>query len=201
MQPVQALLFDLGNVILDIDFERAFAIWAGHAGVPVAQVAARYAHDAAYERHERGEILAAEYFASLRESLGIAISDAQFEEGWNAILVGEKREITALLTDVHARIPTYMFSNSNLTHQTHWNREHPQVVAPFRHVFVSSDIGMRKPEARAFLHVAREMGVPPESILFFDDVLVNIEGARAVGMQAVHVSSPEDVRAALMQVA
>jgi putative hydrolase of the HAD superfamily len=197
MRPVQALLFDLGNVILDIDFNRAFAVWAGHAGVQVAELAARYAHDAAYERHERGEILAAEYFASLRDSLGIAISDAQFEEGWNAILVGEKREITSLLTGLHARFPTYMFSNSNLTHQTHWNRHMPEVVAPFRRVFVSSDIGMRKPEARAFLHVAREMGVAPEHILFFDDVLVNIEGARAVGMQAVHVNSPDDVREAL----
>lgn len=197
MKAVKALLFDLGNVILDIDFNRAFTIWAGHAGVPAAELAARYTHDEAYERHERGEIPAADYYASLRDSLGIAINDAQFEQGWNAILVGEKREITSLLTGLHARMPTYMFSNSNLTHQAYWNRHLPEVVAPFRRVFVSSDIGMRKPEARAFLHVAGEMGVPPERILFFDDVLANVEGARAVGMQAVQVNSPEDVRAAL----
>jgi putative hydrolase of the HAD superfamily len=194
---VQALLFDLGNVIIDIDFERAFAIWAAHAGVPAAELAARYSFDEPYRRHERGEILAAEYYASLRRSLGIALTDAQFEQGWNAILVGEKREVTSLLAGLHQRIPTYMFSNSNATHQAHWNAHHALAVAPFRRVFVSSDIGMRKPEARAFLHVAKEIGAPPEEILFFDDIIDNIEGARAVGMQAVHVASARDVQAAL----
>jgi len=194
---VQALLFDLGNVIIDIDFERAFAIWAAHAGVPAAELAVRYSFDEPYQRHERGEILATEYYASLRRSLGIALTDAQFEQGWNAILVGEKREVTSLLAGLHQRIPTYMFSNSNATHQTHWNAHHAQAVAPFRHVFVSSDIGMRKPEARAFLHVAKEIGAPPEEILFFDDIIDNVEGARAIGMQAVHVTSARDVQAAL----
>lgn len=195
--PVEALLFDLGNVIIDIDFERTFAVWSGHAGIPAAEIASRFVTDEAYQQHERGEILAADYFSGLRKILGIGITDAQFEEGWNALLIGEKREVTQLIAPLHQQMPVYAFSNANLTHQAHWEEHFAGAVAPFRHVFVSSDIGMRKPEARAFLHVAQEMGVAPEHILFFDDLLPNVEGARAVGMQAVQVTSGADVREAL----
>ena len=194
---VEALLFDLGNVLIEIDFGRAFGVWAQHAGLPAANLAKRFSVDDAYQRHERGEISAAEFYASLRTSLGLQISDAQFEEGWNAILIEEKREVTEMIAHLHAQLPTYVFSNANVTHQDHWNRHFAHVVAPFRQVFVSSDIGMRKPEPEAFLHVAREMGVAPQRILFFDDLLPNVEGARAVGMQAVQVKSGADVRAAL----
>ena len=194
---VDALLFDLGNVIIDIDFERAFRIWGEHAGVPAEIIAARFTVDEAYQRHERGEILAGEYYASLRDKLAINISDAQFEQGWNAILIAEKQAVTRQLDALHATIPIYAFSNANVTHQLHWEANHAAAVAPFRQVFVSSEIGMRKPEARAFLHVAKEMGVAPERILFFDDLLPNVEGARAVGMHAVQVNSAEDVREAL----
>lgn len=194
---VEALLFDLGNVLIDIDFGRAFGVWAKHAGQPAAHLAARFSVDDAYQRHERGEISATEFYASLRDSLGLQITDAQFEEGWNAILIDEKREVTELIADLHTQLPTYVFSNANLTHEAHWNRHFANVVAPFREVFVSSTIGMRKPEPEAFLHVAREMGVAPEGILFFDDLLPNVEGARAVGMRAVQVTSSADVRAAL----
>ena len=67
------------------------------------------------------------------------------------------------------------------------------------HVFVSSEIGHRKPERSAFEFVARSVGVPIESILFFDDTLENVEGALAAGFQAVHVRGPADVKTALVR--
>ena len=70
-----ALLFDLGGVVFEIDFGRVFAAWAARAGADRAAIAGRFAHDAFYARHERGEIDAAAYFASLRTSLGIDIPE------------------------------------------------------------------------------------------------------------------------------
>ena len=90
-----ALLFDLGRVVLDIDFSRALACWAGHAGCEPAHLIGRFSPDDAYKRHERGEISDAEFFAALRGSLGIEVTDAQFLEGWNAIFTGEMPEIAA----------------------------------------------------------------------------------------------------------
>jgi len=64
-------------------------------------------------------------------------------------------------------------------------------------VFTSCDIGLRKPEAAAFAHIVSEIGVPASRILFFDDTLENVEGARACGLQAVHVTSDETVKETL----
>jgi putative hydrolase of the HAD superfamily len=51
-----ALLFDLGRVVIDIDFDRTVARWAAHAGCDPADLAARFSRDDAYQRHERGEL-------------------------------------------------------------------------------------------------------------------------------------------------
>src|ERR1041385_4459198 len=92
-----ALLFDLGRVVLDVDFSRAIACWAGHAACAPADLVARFSRDRAYERHETGQLSDADYFASLRRSLAIGISDQQFLEGWNAIFAGEIPGIAGLL--------------------------------------------------------------------------------------------------------
>jgi putative hydrolase of the HAD superfamily len=72
-----------------------------------------------------------------------------------------------------------------------------EVLGHFQKVFLSSTIGLRKPDAAAYDHVVREIGVPAERIVFFDDSTENIEGARARGLQAVHVTSTRDVADAL----
>ena len=187
MSPFDALLFDLGGVVIDIDFHRMFARWARHGGGDPEALRARFAFDDAYERHERGEIGADEYFASLRSSLGVELSDAQLVDGWTAIYVGEVPGIAALLGALAPRIPLYGFTNSNPTHMAHWARAYAEVLKPFRRIFVSSDMGLRKPEPAAFAVIAAAIGVPLDRILFFDDTRPNVEGALAVGMQAVHV--------------
>ena len=192
-----ALLFDLGGVIIDIDFDRVFARWAEHARCDQASLRGRFAQDEAYQRHEVGTIDAAEYFASLRVSLGIDLTHAQFLDGWNAIFIDEVAGIADLLARAAPKIPLYAFSNTNRAHELHWSKEFAGVMRRFRKVFVSSAIGLRKPDLEAFQYVAREMGARPERIVFFDDAPQNIEGARTCGLQVVQVNSVADVAAAL----
>jgi FMN phosphatase YigB (HAD superfamily) len=192
-----ALLFDLGRVVLDIDFNRVAAIWAAHAGCEPAQLVGRLSPNDSWRRHERGEISDAEFFEGLRASLGIAISDAQFLEGWNAIFTGEMPEIAAQLARARQRLPLYAFSNTNSAHVAHFSHAYAGVLGHFREVYLSSSIGLRKPEAAAYDHVIKAIGVPASRIVFFDDSAENIEGARARGLTAVHVKSPDDVAKAL----
>jgi FMN phosphatase YigB (HAD superfamily) len=195
MTPVSAdaLLFDLGNVVFEIDFDRAIACWAGHARCATGLLRERFSADLPYRLHETGKIGAADYFASLRISLGIDLSDAQFLEGWNAIFLDEVPGISAALAQAGARLPVYAFSNSNPAHEACWPDRYAGPLAHFRKVFVSSTIGLRKPDAAAFQFVVDEIGVPAERVVFFDDSLSNVEGARACGLQAVHVTSHADV--------
>jgi FMN phosphatase YigB (HAD superfamily) len=192
-----ALLFDLGRVVLDIDFTKAIACWAGHADCAPDDIVKRFVRADAYRHHEVGKISDAAYFESLRNGLGIAISDAQFLEGWNAIFTGEMPDIARHLARAAKRLPLYAFSNTNNAHVEHFSVIHADVLGHFREIFLSSAIGLRKPDAAAYDHVVKAIGVPAGRIVFFDDSAENIEGARARGLTAVHVTSPDDVAQAL----
>ena len=157
----------------------------------------RFSPNDAWHRHERGEISDAEFFAGLRASLGIGISDAQFLEGWNAIFTGEMPDISASLARAGQRLPLYAFSNTNNAHVVHFSQAYAGVLGHFREIYLSSTIGLRKPEAAAYDHVVKAIGVPASRIVFFDDSAANIEGARARGLTAVHVTAPDDVAKAL----
>lgn len=187
-------MFDLGGVVFGIDLERACSHWSSHSGVPAETIRSRFRIDQWYERHERGEIGAAEYFDTLRDTLGIAISDEQFAAGWNAIFKEESAEVFELLRCLSPRIPIYAFSNSNVIHQEFWERKYAKTLALFRQVFVSCEIGLRKPEAAAFRHVIACIGSEPENLLFFDDTAENVDGARDIGMSAVEVRGFGDIR-------
>src|SRR5260370_4140948 len=94
-----ALLFDLGRVVLAIDFDKTLACWAGHAGCEVASLVGRFSsRDEIYQRHETGEISDAEFFEGFRKLLGIGASDAQFRQRWNALFARELPGIPPLLT-------------------------------------------------------------------------------------------------------
>jgi glucose-1-phosphatase len=192
-----ALLFDLGRVVLDIDFSRAFSCWGRHAGCEPEKLVGRLSLGELNHRHERGEISDAEYFAGQCAAMGIALSDAQFLEGWNAIFAGEMPGIAQALARAAKKLPLYAFSNTNNAHVAHFRVVHADVLGHFREIFLSSSIGLRKPDAAAYDHVVRAIGVPAERIVFFDDSADNIAGARARGLVGVHVRSPDDVAQAL----
>jgi len=192
-----ALLFDLGRVVLDIDFSKVVASWAGHARCEPSRLVGRFSPDEAWRRHERGEISDAAFFEGLRASLGIDITDIQFLEGWNAIFAGEMPGIGTMLARAGTRLPLYAFSNTNGAHVAHFSRAYADLLGHFREIYLSSTIGLRKPEAAAYDHVVNAIGVPASRILFFDDSAENVAGARARGLSAVHVRSPDDIATAL----
>ena len=193
-----ALLFDLGRVVLDIDFSKVVACWAAHAGCEAAQFEGRFSwRDEFYQRHEKGEISDAEFFAALRALFGVELSDAQFLEGWNKIFAGEMPGIAPLLERAAPHLPLYAFSNTNGAHVEHFSQAYADVLGHFREIFLSSSIGLRKPDAAAYDHVVQAIGVPARRIVFADDLAENIAGARARGLTAVQVTSPDDVANAL----
>lgn len=190
---VHAVVFDLGRVLIDIQPARCLEHWARHANVPPAELERAFVHDAHYERFERGEITFASYASHLRATLAVDLPDAVLEAGWNALLGDALPGASEAIAAATARHPAYVFSNSNVVHEAVWQRTHAGLLAPMQHVFVSSSLGLRKPEARAFLAVAESIGVAPDGILFFDDLEENVAASRAAGYQAVQVRGPHDI--------
>jgi putative hydrolase of the HAD superfamily len=194
-----ALLFDLGRVVLDIDFDRVLKVWAGDAGCAAAELAPRFVLDEEYHRHERGEIDDRAFFDSLRRRLGVPLSDAQLLHGWNAIFVGEMPGIEALLARAARQLPLYALSNTNPAHVAHFTKAYGSVLRHFRQLFLSSEIGHRKPAAAAYHHVLAATGVDASRLVFFDDLAENVQAAQTHGLIAFQVKSSEDVARALDQ--
>src|ERR1019366_5439872 len=126
----RALLFDLGGVVLEINFDRVFHAWGARASCDPQALRRRFEFDDAYEQHERGELDASGYFASLRRSLGLRLSDADFIAGWNNLYVGPVPGMVAVLAARYAC-----------------------ELSVFRSIFVSSELGLRKPDPNAFCEV------------------------------------------------
>lgn len=193
-------MFDLGGVLIDIDFDEVFRSWEKHSSLSMEDIRCRFSMDAAYQRHERGEIDATEYFDYLRDLLELDGSDEEITRAWNSIFVGEITSSMNVVNSAKRHLPCYVFTNSNPTHQAHWEASYPEVVRAFDRIFVSSELGIRKPDPDAFSTVAEAIGVSPGAILFFDDTDENIAGAREAGMQTVLVQTPSDIKQALVRI-
>jgi putative hydrolase of the HAD superfamily len=194
---IDALLFDLGGVLIRIDFERALGHWASCAGTDPNLLRPRFTFDETLARYECADVLAAEYYANLRRALGIDIPDAEFDNGWNAIFKGPMPGIEPLLDSLRGRIPMHVFSNTNVDHEKVWSSLYGPLLGRFDRIFTSCGIRKRKPTPEAFHAVAQAIDVPPERILFFDDMLANVEGAQAIGMHAAQVRSTADIQSAM----
>lgn len=196
--PTRAVLFDLGGVLLQTDFKRALATWAPHSRLPPERLRELFAVDEPFRHHETGRLDDEGYFAHLRQSLVLDCDLAQVRAGFDAILVREIAEAVELLEAIRTRVPCYAISNTNRSHVAHIARAFPGFLSRFARVFVSHEIGHRKPQPEAFDHVLRAIGAPAPEVLLFDDLEPNVEAAAAMGLQVVLVKGPEDVRGALV---
>ena len=193
----RALLFDLGGVVIDIDWGRALDSWQPLSHDTRDALGNAFRFDTCYQRHERGEIDGAEYFGHLARTLSLSGDAARIADGWNDIFVGTIDETLATINAARTHVPCFAFSNTNAAHHAVWSRRYPAVVDAFERVFMSHELGCRKPERQAFERVVAAIGVEPGAIVFFDDVAENVAGAKAAGLDAVLVRSPADVGAAL----
>jgi len=122
-------IFDLGNVIVDIDFNRVLGVWSDLGRVPLALLQSRFQMDEAFEQHERGEISDEHFAAELCERLDIALSYEQFVAGWQAVFMGARADTLALMNQLRAdghRV--VILSNTNKLHTEFWPTQYPEVL-------------------------------------------------------------------------
>ncbi|MDN0094197.1 glucose-1-phosphatase [Yersinia rohdei] len=182
-------IFDLGNVIVDIDFKRVLGVWSKLSSVPLATLSERFTMGEVFQQHERGEISDEDFAHQLSDEMGLSLSFEQFAEGWQAVFVALRPEVITIMKRLREEgHRVVVLSNTNRLHCNHWPQHYPEVAAAADHMYLSQDLGMRKPEARIYQHVLSAENIPAEQAVFFDDVEANIVAARIEGITAIHVT-------------
>ncbi|QHB30778.1 glucose-1-phosphatase [Yersinia canariae] len=182
-------IFDLGNVIVDIDFKRVLGVWSKLSSVPLATLSERFTMGEVFQQHERGEISDEDFARQLSDEMGLSLSFEQFAEGWQAVFVALRPEVIAIMQKLRAEgHRVVVLSNTNRLHCNYWPQHYPEVAAAADHMYLSQDLGMRKPEARIYQHVLSAENIPAEHAVFFDDVEANIVAARIEGITGIHVT-------------
>ena len=185
-------IFDLGNVIVDIDFNRVLGTWSDLARVPLAQLKQRFTMGEAFHQHERGEISDEAFAKAMCHDLELPLSYEQFAHGWQAVFVALRPEVIDIMqTLCEQGHRVVVLSNTNALHTTFWPDEYPQIYAAADHVYLSQEMGMRKPEARIYQRVLELEGFSAADAVFFDDNADNIEGANQLGIASVLVTGRE----------
>ncbi|MHA3370185.1 glucose-1-phosphatase [Yersinia enterocolitica] len=182
-------IFDLGNVIVDIDFKRVLGVWSKLSSVPLATLSERFTMGEVFQQHERGEISDEDFARQLSDEMGLSLSFEQFAEGWQAVFVALRPEVISIMQKLRAEgHRVVVLSNTNRLHCNYWPQHYPEVAAAADHMYLSQALGMRKPEARIYQHVLSAENIPAEQAVFFDDVEANIVAARIEGITGIHVT-------------
>ena len=188
------IIADLGGVVVRIDPGRSHRCWAELSPRSPAEVAGRLFPDEVYEALERGEVSGARYLAHVREQLRSDADDATLAACFNDIYLGIDTDVLDTLAAHRAAGSRLVaLTNTNHLHHERWWGLYREPLAVFDHLYLSFELGARKPEAACFRAVLDAEGVAPGDAVFIDDLRENVDAARAVGLTGIHHTSAEQL--------
>lgn len=193
---VRVALFDLGGVLFHYDPESRWQAFAEHTGLGAGEVKKRLSASgfaqACAEGRYRG---AAAYEAGIR-ALGHRLSRERFTHLWVSAFRPNERVLEIAQT-LKTALPIALFTNNADLVRHGLEALWPAVLAPFMPRVFSADLGLTKPDPRAYLRIAELLGRVPEEILVIDDAPVNTATAESLGFSCIDYRSPESLCHAL----
>jgi epoxide hydrolase-like predicted phosphatase len=194
MQQTKAIIFDLGGVLLDIDFKLSEKAFAELGVTNFSDFFNQFHSNDLFRRLETGmeDDL---FYDDLRTATGLSLSDEQIRDAWNALLLDFRPESVAVLPQLRNKYELYLLSNTNEIHLQEFQRRY-EVWRPgqvfddlFDVAYYSHRIGHRKPNASAFEYVLQKHGLNAAETIFIDDSINNIEAAQQLGLQTIHLKA------------
>lgn len=180
---IRTIFFDLGDVLVKLDFDRAYRAAAELRGGSPEEVRRLLRESGLTGPYERGEIGSEEFHARCETLLELGLGFEAFARLWGDMFSRDELVAAELVESLGRRYQMAILSNTNELHYEWIKREYP-LLGLFPRAVLSYEVGAMKPSAAIYEKAFEMTGSRPEECFFTDDRAENIEGARAVGMRA-----------------
>lgn len=176
---IDALFFDIGNVLVTFDFTRCSRKLAEQSPLAPGDITAKIA--ALVPEMEWGRWSSGEFVRQCVASTQFGGSEDEFIEAYSHIFE-ENTPMTALVPRLAERCPLYLLSNTGGIHLDFLRRTYP-VFRHFKGGAFSHESASMKPDAKIYRDVIAQSGCDPARVLYLDDVPANTAAGAALGLQ------------------
>jgi putative hydrolase of the HAD superfamily len=193
MENVKHIIFDLGNVILDIDYQLTIDAFEKLGVSDFSSHFSKQKQSDFMDDFEIGKVSEYEFIDYAKQFCAADTTANQIVEAWNALLLDIPIRRLQILQQLQLDYDLFLLSNTNIIHEKEYNKTVKETCGYenlnffFDKVYLSHRIGMRKPNAEAFEVILNENNLKPQDTLFIDDSPQHIEAAQALGLKTIHM--------------
>ncbi len=186
----QNIIFDLGGVIIDIDYNRTATAFKQLGIKDFDTIYSKAKQNKLFDDFEKGIISDHDFRKELKSHLPIGTTDADIDGAWNALIVDFSAHRVEWLKNLSNRYRIFLLSNTNQIHVRAFTAVADEKFGKgvfesiFEQHYYSCEMGMRKPDAEIFEKVLSDNHLKREETLFIDDSIQHIEGALKIQLPA-----------------
>ncbi len=199
MAEVRAVISDFGGVLTTplmtsfMSLQDEIGVSPDHFGSALRTLTDERGDNPLFEL-ERGEISEDEFLALLADGLAPLLDHEPHLHRFRELFLGTLKPNPPMIDLMHelkaSGLRMAMLTNNVREWEPHW-RPMLAVDEIFEIVVDSAFVGCRKPEARIYEITLERLGLDAGECVFVDDLLPNIEGARKLGLTAIHFQGTE----------
>jgi HAD superfamily hydrolase (TIGR01509 family) len=179
---VDAIIFDIGNVLLRFDFSLVTQRIAPFCASDASSIHSLLAP--LKDELESGRIHGETFLQEASRIIGYTGERSLFRAAWQEIFT--PIEAThRLVEQLHHSRPLFLLSNTNDLHAEYFLSQYP-VFAHFQNAVYSHECGLMKPADSIYAHALEKFSLRAEQVFFIDDLAPNVKAARAAGWRAHH---------------
>ena len=180
--PIEAFIFDMDDVLCTYDVGRRIEALAGLSGRAAAEIHAAIWQTDFLDRADRGDFSADDYLGEFGRRLGRSLTRAEWVEARRLSMTPDQ-SMLALVKELGQKHQLALLTNNDRLLAETLDVLFPALRPLFgKHLYVSAELGLAKPDPEIFRAVCKKLDVKTEAAFFIDDLAVNIAGAKEAGL-------------------
>jgi HAD superfamily hydrolase (TIGR01549 family) len=187
------IIFDLGGVILDIDYQKTIDAFRKLGFPDFDKHYTQAKQKGLFDEFEEGRISPEAFITHLKQLFPKEVSSEQIIAAWNAMLLDWKQDKIVFLEAIQSKYKLFLFSNTNALHKAQFEKTLQEqlglaTIDPlFIKAYYSHEFGKRKPNPESFQAILDENQLLAQETLFIDDSIQHVVGAKQIGVQGLHL--------------